>query len=80
MNNKKRAIADREGLEINEEEVEDLWGMDNIEEIMHTTYERKIEGPNAGTKGRTPTQITVNVEPTTPCANNTPKRTLVFRK
>jgi hypothetical protein len=31
MNNKKRAIADREVLESNEEEVEDLWAMDQIE-------------------------------------------------
>jgi hypothetical protein len=41
MNNKKRSIADREGLERYEEEVEDLWAMDNIEEILPTTYERK---------------------------------------
>jgi hypothetical protein len=34
MNNKKRAITDREGLESDEEEVEDIWAMDQIEEIM----------------------------------------------
>jgi len=26
MNNRKRAIAEKEGLESNQEEVEDLWG------------------------------------------------------
>jgi hypothetical protein len=30
MNNKKRSIADREGLESDEEEVEDLQAMENI--------------------------------------------------
>jgi hypothetical protein len=49
MNNKKRAIADREGLLSDEEEVEDLQDVEKIEEILHTTYERKIGGPRAGT-------------------------------
>jgi hypothetical protein len=35
MNNKKRAIADREGLESDEEEVEDLRAVEKIEEILH---------------------------------------------
>jgi hypothetical protein len=35
MNNKKRAIADREGLVSDEEEVEDLWDVEKIEEILH---------------------------------------------
>jgi hypothetical protein len=34
MNNKKRAIADREGLASDEEEVEDLWDVEKIEEIL----------------------------------------------
>jgi hypothetical protein len=34
VNTKKRVIATREGLESDEEEVEDLWAMDNIEEIL----------------------------------------------
>ena len=41
MNNKKRSIADREGLESDEEEVEDIRAMEKIEEILHATYERK---------------------------------------
>jgi hypothetical protein len=41
MNNNKRAIADREGLESDEEEVEDLWVVEQIEEILCATYERK---------------------------------------
>jgi hypothetical protein len=80
MNNKKRAIIDREGLASDEEEVEDLQAMEQIEEIMHATYERKIGGPSSGTEGRTPIQITISVEPTTPCATNTPERTLAFRQ
>jgi hypothetical protein len=80
MNNKKRAIVDREGLESNEEEVEDLWAMENIEEILCTTYERKIGGLRERTGGRTPIHVSVNVEPITPCATNTPKRTPPFRQ
>jgi hypothetical protein len=38
MNNKKRAIVDREGLESDEYEVEDLQDMEKIEEIMCETY------------------------------------------
>jgi hypothetical protein len=37
MNNKKIAIEDREGLESDEEEVEDLWVVEKIEEILHET-------------------------------------------
>jgi hypothetical protein len=74
MNNKKRAIADIEGLERNEEEVEDLWDVEKIEEISCTTYERKTRGSRSGTEGITPIHITVSVEPTTPCATNTPNK------
>ena len=49
MNNKKRSIDDREGLESDEEEVEDLRAVEKIEEILRTTYERKIGGPRVGT-------------------------------
>jgi hypothetical protein len=80
MNNKKRAIADREGLASDEEEVEDLWAMEKIEEILCATYERKTRGPGSGTEGRTPVQITVSVEPTTPCVTNTPEGTQDFRQ
>ena len=45
MNNKKRDIAYREGLANDEEEVEDLFVAEQIEEILHTTYERNTGGP-----------------------------------
>jgi hypothetical protein len=45
MNNKKRSISDIEGLASDEEEVEDLRFVEQIEEILHTTYERKTRGP-----------------------------------
>jgi hypothetical protein len=45
VNTKKRVVATREGLASNEEEVEDLWAAEKIEEILHTTYERKTRGP-----------------------------------
>ena len=41
MNNKKRVIADKEGLENDEEDVEDLYVVDQIKEILCATYERK---------------------------------------
>jgi SPX domain protein involved in polyphosphate accumulation len=49
MNNKKRAITNKEGLASNEEEVEDLRAMEDIEEILRATYERKTGGPKVGT-------------------------------
>jgi hypothetical protein len=80
MNNKKRAIAAREGLENDEEEVEYIWVVENIEGILHTTYERNAIGPRAGTEGRTHIHIGVSVEPINPCATKTPKRTPPFRQ
>jgi hypothetical protein len=80
MNNKKRAIAEREGLESDEEEVEDLRAVEKIEEILHATYERKTSGPRVGTEGRTPIHVSVSVEPINPCATNTPIRTPPFRQ
>jgi hypothetical protein len=71
MNNKKSAIIEREGLESDEEEVEDLLDVEQIEKILCTTYEKKIGGPRAGTEGRTPIQIAISVEPTMPCETNT---------
>jgi hypothetical protein len=50
MNNRKRFIVDREGLESDGEEIEDLRDVEKIEEILCTTYERKIGGPRAGMK------------------------------
>jgi hypothetical protein len=72
MNNKKRAITDREGLGSDEEEVDDLWAMEQIEEILCATYEMKTGGPREGRKGKTLIHVSVSVEPITPCATNTP--------
>jgi hypothetical protein len=49
VNNKKRAMVDREGLASDEEEVEDLRVVDNIEEILCMTNERNTIGPREGT-------------------------------
>jgi hypothetical protein len=80
MNNKKRAIVDKEGLVSDEEEVEDLQVMEQIEEILHATYEMKTIGPRGGTEGRNPIHVSVSVEPITPCVNNTPGRSPPFRQ
>jgi hypothetical protein len=80
VNTKKRAIAAREGLASDEEEVEDLWVVEQIEEILRATYERKLRGPREGREGLNPIYINVNVEPINPCVTNTPKRTPPFRK
>jgi hypothetical protein len=80
VNTKKRVVAAREGLESDEEEVEDLRAVEKIEEIMHATYERKTRGPRTGGEDSHPFHINVNVEPINPCATNTPKRTPPFRK
>jgi hypothetical protein len=57
MNSKKRVVAEREGLENDEEEVEDLRAMGQIEDILHTTYERKSKGHGSGTKEGSPFEI-----------------------
>jgi hypothetical protein len=80
VNTKKRVVAMREGLASDEEEVEDLQALEKIEEILHTTYERKTRGPRMGREGNNPIHINVSVEPINPCATNTPKRTPPFRK
>jgi hypothetical protein len=77
---KKRIVATREGLASDEEDVEDLRAMEQIEEIMCTTYERKTRGPREGIEGSDPIHINVSVEPINPCATNTPKTTPPFRK
>jgi hypothetical protein len=48
VNTKKRAVDEREGLVNDEEELEDLWAMEKIEEILCATYERKTRGPRTG--------------------------------
>jgi hypothetical protein len=75
VNTKKRVIAAREGLASDEEEVEDLRAVEQIEEILCTTYERKMRGPREGREGINPIHINVSVEPINPCVTNTPKRT-----
>jgi hypothetical protein len=80
VNTKKRAITTREGLEIDEEEVEDLRAMEKIEEILRATYERKTRGPRAGIEGNNHIHINVSVEPINPCATNTPRKTPPFRQ
>jgi hypothetical protein len=80
VNTKKIFVAAREGLESDEEEVEDLWAMEQIEEILRATYERKTRGPRTGGEDSHPFHINVSVEPINPCVTNTPKRTSLFRQ
>jgi hypothetical protein len=80
VNTKKRVVAMRDGLTSDEEEVEDLWVVEQIEEILHVTYERKTRGPRMGGEGIHPIHMNVSVEPINPCGTNTPKRTPPFRK
>ena len=54
LNRKKRAVAEREGLESDEEEVEDLRDVDNIEEILRSTYERNTRGVGSNEEADTP--------------------------
>jgi hypothetical protein len=53
--------------------------VDQIEEILRTTYERNTKGPRVEVEGNTPINISVSVEPIDPCATNTPRRTPLFR-
>ena len=41
INRKKRAVAEREGLDSDEEEVEDICAIEKIEEIICAKYDRK---------------------------------------
>jgi hypothetical protein len=59
-------------LASDEEEVEDLWVVEQIEEILQKKYEMKARGPGEGTKGRTPIHVSVSVEPLNLCVANTP--------
>jgi hypothetical protein len=80
VNTKKRVVSTREVLVSDEEEVEDLQVVEQIEEIMCTTYERKTRGPRARGEGSHPIHINVSVEPINPCATNKQKRTPPFRQ
>ena len=57
LNRKKREVAEREGLESDEEEVEDLRVVEHIEEILCATYERKTIGEISNEEADTPVQI-----------------------
>jgi hypothetical protein len=46
INRKKRVVVDREGMESDEEDIEDLLDVEHIEQIFHSTYERKNRGYN----------------------------------
>jgi hypothetical protein len=80
VNTKKRVVTTMEGLASDEEEVEDLRAMEKIEEILHTTYERKTRDPRARREGNDPIHVNVSVEPLNPCVTNTPTGTPSFRK
>jgi hypothetical protein len=54
--------------------------VEEIEEILHATYERKRRGIRAGIDGINPIHINVNVESINPCKTNTPKITPPFRQ
>jgi hypothetical protein len=57
MNSKKRAVAEREALDSDEEEVEDLCAMGKIEDILHATYEKKSIGHGSNVEEGPPFQI-----------------------
>jgi hypothetical protein len=79
VNTKKRAIAMREGFANDEEEVEDIRDVEQIEEILRATYERKTRGPRTGGEDSHPFHINVSVEPINPCVTNTTNITPPFR-
>jgi hypothetical protein len=54
--------------------------MEDIEEILRATYERKTRGPRARTEGRNPIHISFSVEPINPCETITPEITPSFRQ
>jgi hypothetical protein len=57
MNNKKRKVDEQEGLDNDEEEIEDLHAMGKIEDILCTTYERKTRGHGSNAEEGSPFQI-----------------------
>ena len=67
-------------MESDEEEVEDLCAMEQIEEILRATYDRKTKGHGFDAEEGTPFQIRISVEPTTPCVTKTSERKEYFRQ
>jgi hypothetical protein len=57
MNSKKRVVVEREGLDNDEEEVEDLRTMGHIVDILYATYERKTRGHGSDEKEISPFHI-----------------------
>ena len=57
MNNKKRVVEEREGLENDEEEVENIRTTRQIEDILCTTYERKTIGHGSNAEEGPPFHI-----------------------
>jgi hypothetical protein len=80
VNTNKRVVAMREGLASDEEEVEDLQDVEQIEEFVCETYERKKRGSRTGREYSHPSCINVSVEPINPWVTHTPKRTSPFRQ
>jgi hypothetical protein len=79
LNNKKRAITDREGLESDEEEVEisRLWRILRKSYMKHMNGRQEVHGQD---QKETLLSTSFSVEPITPCATNTPKRKPPFRQ
>jgi hypothetical protein len=67
MNRNKRKVAKQEGLENDEEEVEDLCATRQIEDILCATYDRKTRGHGSSVEEGSPFHIQISVEPRTPC-------------
>jgi hypothetical protein len=80
MNNKKRAITNGEGLESDEEEVEDVQAMRRLRNYYMKHMKGKNGGPRSWIEGITPIHITISMEPTNPCETSTPERTPTFRQ
>jgi hypothetical protein len=57
MNSKKSTVAEQEGLEKIEEEVEDLHATGKIEDSLRATYERKNRGLEFTTEEGSPFHI-----------------------
>jgi bifunctional DNase/RNase len=79
LNRNKKEVVKREGLESDEEEVEDIHVRKHIEETLHATYEINTRGAGYNEKEGTPIQIRINVEPTTPCMINKSTKKELFR-